>query len=211
MVCDFVAGGSGDEVTLRANRAAFARWRLLPRVLRGLREVSTATTVLGQEIALPVLIAPPRRAPAVHDEGELATARAARAAGTIYTMSTAATFPIEEVAPRGRTVVVPALRLHRSRASPATWSRGPRRPGRRRWSSPSTRRCSGGGRPRARTASRCRPGMAMANLRGARQRRARRRATARPWRPSSATPSSSRRWPGPTWTGWRRCRRCRWC
>ena len=58
MVLDFVAGGSDDEVTLRGNRAAFDRWRLLPRVLRGLREVSTATTVLGQDIALPVLIAP---------------------------------------------------------------------------------------------------------------------------------------------------------
>jgi isopentenyl diphosphate isomerase/L-lactate dehydrogenase-like FMN-dependent dehydrogenase len=58
MVWDYVAGGSGDEVTLRGNRAAFDRWRLLPRVMRGLREVATATTVLGQDIALPVLIAP---------------------------------------------------------------------------------------------------------------------------------------------------------
>ena len=48
MTLDYVNGGSCDEVTLRANRAAFDRWRFLPRVLRGLREVSTATTVLGQ-------------------------------------------------------------------------------------------------------------------------------------------------------------------
>ena len=99
MVWDYVAGGSGDEVTLRGNRAAFDRWRLLPRVLRGLREVSTATTVLGQDIALPVLIAPSSLHRLCHDEGERATARAARAAGTIYTMSTAATLAIEEVAP----------------------------------------------------------------------------------------------------------------
>ena len=99
MAWDYVAGGSGDEVTLRGNRAAFDRWRLLPRVLRGLREVSTATTVLGQDIALPVLIAPSGRHRLCHDEGERATARAARAAGTIYTMSTAATLAIEEVAP----------------------------------------------------------------------------------------------------------------
>jgi 4-hydroxymandelate oxidase len=99
MAFDFVAGGSGDEVTLRGNRAAFDHWRLLPRVLRGLRDVSTATSVLGQDIAMPVLIAPSSLHRLCHDEGERATARAAKAAGTIYTMSTAATIAIEEVAP----------------------------------------------------------------------------------------------------------------
>src|SRR5919112_5576685 len=99
MAWHYVAGGSGDEITLRSNRAAFERWRLLPRILRGLREVSTATTVLGHPIALPVLVAPSGRHRLCHDEGERATARAAQAAGTIYTMSTAATFAIEEVAP----------------------------------------------------------------------------------------------------------------
>jgi 4-hydroxymandelate oxidase len=99
MVWDYVASGSGDEVTLQGNRAAFDHWRLLPRVLRGLHEVSTATTVLDQEISLPVLIAPSGRHRLCHDDGERATARGARAAGTIYTMSTAATLAIEEVAP----------------------------------------------------------------------------------------------------------------
>jgi 4-hydroxymandelate oxidase len=99
MAWHYVAGGSGDEITLRSNRAAFERWRLLPRILRGLRDVSTATTVLGQPIALPVLVAPSGRHRLCHDQGERATARAARAAGTIYTMSTAATLAIEEVAP----------------------------------------------------------------------------------------------------------------
>ena len=99
MVVDYVAGGSCDESTLRGNRAAFDRWRLLPRVLRGLREAATATTMLGQEVALPVLIAPSGLHRLAHEEGELATARGAREAGTIYTMSTAATVPMEEVAP----------------------------------------------------------------------------------------------------------------
>src|SRR5215212_1157873 len=99
MVWNYVSGGSGDEVTLRANRAAFACWRLLPWVLRGIGEVSTATSVLGQDISLPVLIAPSGRHRLCHDEGERATARAAKAAGTIYTLSTAATFAIEEVVP----------------------------------------------------------------------------------------------------------------
>ena len=99
MALDYIAGGSCDEVTVRANRAAFDRWRLLPRVLRGLREVSTATTVLGQEIALPVVIAPSGLHRLAHEDGELATARGARDAGTIYSMSTAATVPMETVAP----------------------------------------------------------------------------------------------------------------
>src|SRR4051794_1456747 len=99
MAWHYVAGGSSDQVTLRSNRAAFERWRVLPRILRGLREVSTATTVLGHPIALPVLVAPSGRHRLCHDQGERATARAAQAAGTIYTMSTAATIAIEEVAP----------------------------------------------------------------------------------------------------------------
>jgi 4-hydroxymandelate oxidase len=98
MVRDYIAGGACDEATLRANRAAFDQWRLLPRMLRGLRDVTTATTVLGEPISLPVLIAPSGLHRLAHEDGELATARGTRDAGTIYTMSTAATVPMEEVA-----------------------------------------------------------------------------------------------------------------
>jgi len=101
MVLDYISGGSCDEVTLRANRTAFDRWRLLPRVLAGLREVSTATTVLGWDISFPVLIAPSGLHRLAHDEGELATARAAWSAGTIYTMSTAATVAMETIGREG--------------------------------------------------------------------------------------------------------------
>ena len=88
---DFVAGGSGDEVTLRDARAAFERWRLLPRVMRGLRDVSTATTVLGHDVSMPVLIAPFAAHRLCHDEGECATARAAKSARTIFTLATPTT------------------------------------------------------------------------------------------------------------------------
>jgi 4-hydroxymandelate oxidase len=97
-VFDFVAGGSGDEVTVSASRASFDRWRLVPRVLRGLRDISTATSVLGQDVSLPVLIAPVGAHRLCHDDGERATARAARAAGTIFTLSTPSTIAMEEVA-----------------------------------------------------------------------------------------------------------------
>jgi isopentenyl diphosphate isomerase/L-lactate dehydrogenase-like FMN-dependent dehydrogenase len=94
----YFAGGAGDEVTLRENVAAFERRKLRPRVLVDVRAVSTATTVLGTEIALPVLIAPLALQRMAHPDGELATARAAAAAGTIMCLSTATTARPAEVA-----------------------------------------------------------------------------------------------------------------
>ncbi|MFT4039050.1 MAG: alpha-hydroxy acid oxidase, partial [Thermomicrobiales bacterium] len=94
----YLAGGSEDESSLRANREAFAHWRLLPRVLRGVTAVSTATQVLGQPLALPVLLAPTGRHGLSHPDGELATAGAPRPAGTVYVTSTVTTAPIEQVA-----------------------------------------------------------------------------------------------------------------
>src|SRR5213593_3184414 len=94
----YFAGGAGDEVTLRDNLAAFERRKLRPRVLVDVRGVSTATTVLGTEIALPILIAPLALQRMAHPDGEEATARAAAAAGTIMCLSTAATARPAEVA-----------------------------------------------------------------------------------------------------------------
>jgi len=97
-VYEFIAGGSGDEVTLRASRAAFGRWQLLPRVMQGHHETSTATSVLGQHVSLPVLVAPWAAHRLCDDQGECATARAAKAAGTIFTLATPSTIAMEEVA-----------------------------------------------------------------------------------------------------------------
>jgi isopentenyl diphosphate isomerase/L-lactate dehydrogenase-like FMN-dependent dehydrogenase len=87
----YFAGGAGDEVTLRDNVAAFERRKLRPRVLVDVGNVSTGTTVLGTEIALPVMIAPLAMQRIAHPDGEEATARAAAAAGTIMCLSSAAT------------------------------------------------------------------------------------------------------------------------
>jgi 4-hydroxymandelate oxidase len=97
MIYDFIAGAACDEVTLRSNRQAFDRWRLLPRVLRG-GTASIGTTVLGQPVSMPVLVAPLPVNRLVHPEGELAIARAARDAGTILTQTTFASYAIEDVA-----------------------------------------------------------------------------------------------------------------
>jgi 4-hydroxymandelate oxidase len=94
----YYAGGAGDEVTLRENLAAFARWVLRPRVLVDVAGASTAVTLLGQELSMPLLIAPVAFQRVAHPDGELATARAARDAGTIMCVSTMTTTSLAEVA-----------------------------------------------------------------------------------------------------------------
>ncbi|MFI7129929.1 alpha-hydroxy acid oxidase [Nonomuraea sp. NPDC050153] len=95
---DYFAGGAGDEVTVRANEAAFARIGLLPRALRGAAKPQTGLTLLGSRAAMPVLVAPTAFHRLADPEGERATARAAAAAETIMIVSMAATVAIEEVA-----------------------------------------------------------------------------------------------------------------
>src|SRR5687768_12857846 len=94
---DYYAGGSYDELTLADNQAAFRRRRLVYRVLRDLGGRTLATTVLGQPVSLPVLVAPTAFHRLAHEEGEVATARAAAAQGTIMTLSTLSTCRVEDV------------------------------------------------------------------------------------------------------------------
>jgi isopentenyl diphosphate isomerase/L-lactate dehydrogenase-like FMN-dependent dehydrogenase len=94
----YVSGGAAAERTLRWNRDAFSRYRLRPRVLVDVSAVSTEATVLGQPIALPVIVAPTAFQLLVNPERELATARGAAAAGTIMCLSTVATASPAEVA-----------------------------------------------------------------------------------------------------------------
>ncbi len=94
----YFAGGAGDEQTLRANSAAFGRWELRPRVLVDVGEVSTGATILGSEIALPLLVAPTAFQRLAHPDGELAMARAAAAAGTIMCLSTVSSVSPAELA-----------------------------------------------------------------------------------------------------------------
>ncbi|MEV0385134.1 alpha-hydroxy acid oxidase [Nonomuraea sp. NPDC050643] len=95
---DYFAGGAGDEVTMRANEAAFGRLGLVPRVLRGVGKLQTGVTLLGCRAAMPVLVAPTAFHRLADPDGERATARAAAAAETIMIVSMAATVAIEEVA-----------------------------------------------------------------------------------------------------------------
>jgi len=94
----YVAGGAGDERTMRDNIEAFARWRFLPRVLVDTSARTLSTSVLGQRIAVPVGIAPFALQGLLDAEGEVATARAATAAKTFIALSMGANRTIEEVA-----------------------------------------------------------------------------------------------------------------
>lgn len=94
----YVAGGAGSGATVRANREAFGRWRIVPRMLTGASVRDLSTTVLGTTMPAPVLLAPVGVQSILHADGELATARAAAGLGIPMILSTAASNTIEEVA-----------------------------------------------------------------------------------------------------------------
>lgn len=94
----YVAGGAGSEDTMRANREAFARWRIVPRMLRDVDTRDNAVEVLGTRMPAPFLLAPIGVQSIIHPDGELAVARAASSLGVPMVLSTAASFSIEEVA-----------------------------------------------------------------------------------------------------------------
>jgi 4-hydroxymandelate oxidase len=94
----YFSGGADEESTLADNVAAWSRYRLRPRMLRDVSQVDLTTTVLGQAISTPVMIAPTAYHRLAHPDGECATARAAATAGTVLVVSTMATRTIEDIA-----------------------------------------------------------------------------------------------------------------
>ncbi len=94
----YLAGGAADEITLRENREAFARIRILPRLLRDMKGAHTRLTLFGREFAHPILIAPTAWHRLFHPEGELATVLGASAMEAGMVVSTSATYPLEAIA-----------------------------------------------------------------------------------------------------------------
>jgi 4-hydroxymandelate oxidase len=97
MAFDYYAGGSDDEITLRDNREAYSRITLRYRVLRDISGRDLSTSIFGQEVSMPILVAPTAFHRLACEEGELATARGADRTGTILILSTLSTTAMEEV------------------------------------------------------------------------------------------------------------------
>lgn len=98
MAYAYYAGAADQELLLERNPEAWRDLQLHPRVLTGVGAVSTATTVLGTELSMPIMLGPTAIQGMAHPEGEVATARGAAAAGALFVLSSLATSPLEAVA-----------------------------------------------------------------------------------------------------------------
>ncbi|HTQ60946.1 MAG TPA: lactate 2-monooxygenase [Candidatus Solibacter sp.] len=94
---DYVAGGASGEDTVRANREAFYRWRIAPRMLRDVSQRDLGVELFGAHLPAPVILGPVGVQGILHGEGEVASARAAASLGLPFVLSTAASRTIEEV------------------------------------------------------------------------------------------------------------------
>jgi len=115
-IWNYFASGANDEITLRNNREAFSRINLYYKVLVNVNECSLQTEILGQKNSIPILIAPLAFHKLAHPEGEMATARAAGAQGTIMILSTMSTTPVEEVVANASGPIWFQLYIYRDRA-----------------------------------------------------------------------------------------------
>jgi 4-hydroxymandelate oxidase len=93
----YIATGVDGDVTLRANRSAFSHWQLRSRRLVGVTDIDMRTSVLGTAMDSPIVVMPTGSQRAFHPDGELATARAAKAEGHLMLLSTVATTSVEDV------------------------------------------------------------------------------------------------------------------
>ena len=96
-VYNFVAGGAADELTIRWNREKYRDIRLAQEVLQDVANLDCSTTLLGQRLTMPILVAPTANHRLVHLDGELATARGAGLAGATMVLSSGANTSVEDV------------------------------------------------------------------------------------------------------------------
>ncbi|HEY6682709.1 MAG TPA: alpha-hydroxy-acid oxidizing protein [Propionibacteriaceae bacterium] len=94
----YVAGGAGEGRTMRHNREAFERWRIVPRMLHGVTERDLSTSIVGTQMSSPILLAPIGAASIVTPDSDLIIAKGAAAAGTPYVISSQGCNPMEQTA-----------------------------------------------------------------------------------------------------------------
>ena len=92
----YIAGGAGSGATMRANRAAFDRWRILPRMLRDVETRDTSIELFGRRLPSPFLVAPIGVSEMVHKDADVAAAKAASGEGIPMVFSNQASRPMEE-------------------------------------------------------------------------------------------------------------------
>ena len=117
MAWDYYASGADDEQCIRRNVAAFERITLHYRVLVDVAQRDLATTVLGQRITMPIAIAPTAFHKLAHEDGELATVRAAGGAGTLFVLSTLSNTAVEQVVAAATGPVWFQLYVYRDRSA----------------------------------------------------------------------------------------------
>lgn len=91
----YIVGGAGLEQTMRTNRQGFARWQIVPRMLRNVENPDLSVDLLGQTLPAPVLLAPIGVLEMAHPEADLAVAKAVTATGIPYIFSNQASVPME--------------------------------------------------------------------------------------------------------------------
>ena len=96
-VFDYYEGGALDEITLGENSAGWEKLKLYYRVLGGVGPRDMSTTVLGQRISMPIIVAPTAFHKLACEQGEIAMARAAKAAGTLFILSSLSNIAMESV------------------------------------------------------------------------------------------------------------------
>ena len=94
----YIDGAADDEITYRRNTAAYNSCDLVPNVLKGVEQVDTSVTVMGQKLSLPIYCAPTALQRLFHHEGERAVAKASAKFGTMFGVSSLATVTVEEIA-----------------------------------------------------------------------------------------------------------------
>lgn len=123
-VADYYEGGALDEITLGKNTSEWSNLKLHYRVLAGVGPREMGTTVLGRRISMPICVAPTAFHRLACEEGEIATARAAKVAGTLFILSSLSNTPMEEVFKAAQDVTGPPS--SRSRGSETARAAGPR-------------------------------------------------------------------------------------
>ncbi|WP_342807902.1 alpha-hydroxy acid oxidase [Alteromonas sp. M12] len=114
-IFNYIDGGADDEVTMRRNSEAFQTCDLIPRVLKGVKDIDLSVKVMGQHLDLPVYLSPTALQRLFHHQGERATAAAAEKFGTMFGVSSLGTVSMEEISQQNNSPQIYQFYFHKDR------------------------------------------------------------------------------------------------